>query len=223
MPRHRRRLPAAAARRLARPAGGAGAIVVVLAVALLAGCGPERVQADPAPVGTATRSAMAAPSPTPTPTAGLYDAPADAYVKPARPAILDGKPSEAAAIAFAKYYLRMYTYAYLTGDAKELNGLARAGCVFCSGVKADIADEYGQGNRDEGGAMVITRSRSHDYGVDGGFSVTMSVTQSPHRQVGASGKVVSAEAWAKDYSLTFVLFWTSERGWRLGDLAVEPA
>ncbi|MDM7854647.1 DUF6318 family protein [Cellulomonas alba] len=223
MPRHGRRLTAAAPRRIARLIAGASALVVVLAAALLAGCGPERALADPTPVAPTTRSATAAPNPTPTPSTGVYDAPADAYVKPVRPAILDGKPSEAAAIAFAKYYLRMYTYAYLTGDARDLNALARAGCVFCRGVRADIADEYGHGGRDEGGTMAVTRERSHDYGVDGGFSVTMSVTQSPHRQLDATGKLVSADAQAKDYSLTFVLFWTSGRGWRLGDLAVESA
>lgn len=223
MPRHGRRLSAAAPRRSVRRV--AAGCVVVLAGALLAGCGPTHSQADPTHVTTSTQPPAPSPTPTPTPTPsrGLYDAPADAYVKPVRPAILDGKPSEAAAIAFAKYYLRMYTYAYLTGDADGLNKLGKAGCEFCKNVARDIAREYGDGGHDEGGEISVATARAHEYGVDGIYGVWLNALQAPNRELDARGAVVVDNAEAKSDSYEFALKWDAKNGWRVAGLGVTPS
>lgn len=222
---------------MSRAAGGprAGgrvrrAVVAAALAGLVAGaaaaCGPEReVSGATTPSGSPSGAPSVSPSfvPSPSVTADRYAAPADAYVKPVRPAILDDKPSEKAAIALAEYYLRLYTYAYLTGDADELNGLARKDCTFCRNVKADLAEEYGGGGHGEGGAITFVDARSHDYGVDGGFSVSLSVRQAPNRQWDGSGVVVSDHPREESFALTFVLFWTEADGWRVGGVAVKSA
>jgi hypothetical protein len=212
-------------RAIDRLCSGVLAGVLVLGAA---GCGGDRDKAGPGPspvavttTGPASRvSDTPAPSPTPS---DIYAAPASAYVKPDRPAVLDGKPSEKAAIEFAKYYLRMYTYAYLTGDADELNKLARSDCQFCGNVKRDIADEYARKHHDEGGVMAVIDARAHDFTVDGAFDVTMSVRQAPHRTLDAYGNVLIDEPTAKPYSALFILYWTKKQGWQVAELGVKPA
>jgi hypothetical protein len=211
-------------RAIDRLCSGVLAGVLVLGAA---GCGGDRDKAGPGPspvavttTGPASRVSET-PAPTPTPS-DIYAAPASAYVKPDRPAVLDGKPSEKAAIEFAKYYLRMYTYAYLTGDADELNKLARSDCQFCAAVKKNIADEYAQKQHDEGGAATVVSARAHDFMADGAFDVTLSITQAPHRTLDVYDNVIVEESRTTSFNLTFNLDWISARGWSVEEVGVKP-
>jgi hypothetical protein len=155
------------------------------------------------------------------PTSSIFAAPADAYVKPTRPASLDGPPNEDAAIDFAKYYLRMYTYAYLTGDAADLDALGRPGCVFCANVAADIAREYGAGGHDEGGVISVDAVRAVDYDVDGFYVVTMDARQAPHREIDGLGAAATTDSQARNGRYQFATYWAQDGGWRLAELSVS--
>jgi hypothetical protein len=196
-------------------------VVAVAAASGLVGCGPQHAAADDPPLGTSSSSASPTPTPAPSPSS-IYAAPADAYVKPSRPASLDGPPSEDAAIDFAKYYLRLYTYAYLTGDAADLNALGEPGCIFCQNVAKDIAREYGSGGRDEGGVMTIDSAQAHDYGSGGFFGVSAGGRQAPNRELGSRGEAVKETGMEKEFDFNFAMYWTANDGWRLGDLGVTP-
>jgi hypothetical protein len=206
----------------------AGRVIAVLAgltaaAGALVGCGPQHGEAEAGPtIGVVTGPATvqpASPSDSPTPLA-LYTTPPEALMKPDRPDVLDGPPSEEAAVAFAKYYLQMYTYAYLTGDGKPLFVLGQPNCVYCNDAKADITREYGAGGRDEGGGATIVHSSVHDYGVNGAYKVVLYGARAPSREVDAAGNPVVEHPTATPSEWDFGLVWNEEQGWRVAQMAV---
>jgi hypothetical protein len=192
--------------------------------AVLAGCGPEHAVAGPSPtIGEVSSPATvqpASPSHSPTPTV-LYTTPPEALMKPRRPDVLDGPPSEAAAVAFAKYYLQMYIYAYLTGDGKPLYVLGQPNCVYCNNVKGNIAREYDADHHDEGGTITIEHASVHDYGVNGAFKVVLYGTQAPGREVDAQGRTVVEYREPERVEWDFGLVWNEEQGWLVAQMDAE--
>jgi hypothetical protein len=211
----------------------AGRVIAVLAgltaaAGALVGCGPQHGEAEAGPTGgtaatgPATSAAAVEPPPSSSPAPSVvYSTPPEALIKPRRPDILDGPPSEAAAVAFAKYYLQMYIYAYLTGDGKPLYVLGQPNCVYCNNVKGNIAREYDADHHDEGGTITIEHASVHDYGVNGAFKVVLYGTQAPGREVDAQGRTVVEYREPERVEWDFGLVWNEEQGWLVAQMDAE--
>ena len=55
-----------------------------------------------------------------------------------KPALQLGRPTEDSAIAFVKYFIAAYNYAYATYDTSLLEEISQPTCKFCAGVVDDV-------------------------------------------------------------------------------------
>lgn len=168
----------------------------------LAGC--TATQADVALTRTATpdrettEPATPSPTPTPTPTQTAPDlSSVDLTTPPPRPAALDAPAGEDAAAEVAKYFVLLLPYAAATHDLAGLQAISHDDCRYCNRVIELISDYESQGVRTEGGAIVVNSTdvmaRSTDY-----FTVTVTLTQQPSREIAPDGSVVEEDPGATE-------------------------
>ena len=63
---------------------------------------------------------------------------------PERPGNL-GEDSLEAAVAAAVYFLRLYQYAFVTGDTKDFEAMSEQRCVFCNNVVSNVKKIHDSG------------------------------------------------------------------------------
>src|SRR5690606_33992132 len=97
-------------------------VVVALAVALAAGC----TTPDDEPTPTAA-PATPVPDPEPEPTEQLPE-------EPEAPLPRTGTPDERDAEAAGEFFLRLYEYTVMTGDARQWKERSHPECGFCNNV-----------------------------------------------------------------------------------------
>ena len=107
----------------------AAALALVVA---LAGCGSNNPKPAPAP----TKSASTSPSPS-------------GEVAPTMPPEAKGT-DEAAAKAFVRHYLTVFSYAARTGDIADMRLLSASECKACSRLISSISHTYGAGGHADG-------------------------------------------------------------------------
>ena len=136
-------------------------VVAVLAL-VLAGCSPGRPQAeesfDPYEAAAsyrASRTEGATASAESTPSMGVLS-PEDQQLKdiaaamppPVRPPEMD-ENTQMGAIAAAVYFMKLYPYAYATGDLTQWQAMSEPECVFCASVVTNVTNLHAAGGWDD--------------------------------------------------------------------------
>ena len=199
------------ARSRRRPLGGrrgvwlAGAIGAC-AVGWLTGCGSS----PPAPQQTfADYTSTVTPTTTPTPD----PSPGPVIAAPVRPPEME-YADEAGAIAAARYFLTLGSYAMRTGDLEEWRTVSGQTCEFCDNIGALVEEAYGAGHRLTGLTVEVDEARVLGvneelavYGVEVHYKVA------PGREIDANGVEVRSFELEDAYIIIDVV--PSDRGWVL--------
>lgn len=122
----------------------AHAVVCSALAVALAGCGAGNPK--PAPPASESVSQSAAPTASASP------------VAPTLPAEATGT-SAAAAKAFVRHYLAVFSYAARTGDTDALQTLGTPACMSCNSVVAQIQKLYRAGGHAEGRGYVASHMK----------------------------------------------------------------
>lgn len=224
-----RRFATLTASRPTRPIGlrarFAGPVLAAATIAAVALAGCTATSADVAPTRTAApdheTTAGAISSPTPTPTKPAADLSAvDLTTPPPRPSALDAPAGEDAATEVARYFVLLIPYAAVTHDLDGMQALSHDDCRYCNRVIELISDYETQGVRTEGGAIAVTSAdvmaRSADY-----FTVTVTLTQQPSREIASDGSVVEEDPGATNTPYEVDVM-HADGGWQVIGL-VEPS
>lgn len=173
------------ARLTARSPGIIGTIVVALAG--LTGCSGgdddprSAVQppSDSTTVGTGLPTTLDAPTSGATPTATLQPVPAEATAQ-----------TPEGAVAFLAWWVDMYNYVELTGEAELIKQHSTDLCVFCYDAIDRIQPVYDAGGRIErDGPTVFQDLEAERYG-DNGMNIRFNGRSSVTRNLDAGGTVV---------------------------------
>src|SRR6476660_2392414 len=124
------------------------AAAALLTAAVLTGTACTSGQASPGATpssGSPATSSSASPTPTPTPTPTASYKPADASGRaqnvpvPVLPEAAKAETKEGA-IAFAKHWYTLLSYAYVTGDLGPMDAVTGATCGLCQKVRPGIQE-----------------------------------------------------------------------------------
>jgi len=161
----------------------------------------------PTPEPTATATPTTSPTPTPT---------TDVTVAPQRPEAM-ATPSADGAAAAASYFISLFPYINATGDLVEWNALSSPECTFCAGVRTNVEELHTQGNRNLGGAEILSATGTE---VDAGrwYSARLHVVIAPSVDVDASGTLLDEHP-KEDRQIDVVMTW--QDGWTIDE--VGPA
>ncbi|MCV2392686.1 DUF6318 family protein [Actinotalea sp. M2MS4P-6] len=131
--------------------GRAGAaLAVVVVVVAVAGCGSGSEPTEHADSSkAAVTTAEASPSPSGQPPSG-----SDRTQPTVSPEM--AQDDDAGAVAAARYFTELYTYATGTGDLAAWDGSTAATCSFCAAFSNVIEGVYHGGDRIDGGAMTVS-------------------------------------------------------------------
>ncbi len=179
------------------------------ALVLVAGCDSSTPSADPT---TARTVPSVTRSSTPGPPSTLEAEEFDATIPPARPAGLDGPPSQETAGEAAGYFMSLFAYVFATGDVTEWKRLSGEACDYCDGVIDAAAEYQDEGKRTSGGRIEITDVQAFDY-MPGEFAVVVAVTQHPSQVINAEGER-AGEAGVTTASAEMHLVWAHDQ-WRV--------
>ncbi len=147
--------------------------------ALLTACTGQPA-AEPTPTRTASPSPSRTAEPTPTPTAASA---------PERPAAMDD-PGSAGADATANYFIDLFEYV-VNGDVTAWQALSHPECVFCKSVSDEVGHMAAERHRQEGPNISVTSTDVTEITPGSFYGVDLRVTQGPHRELNASGAVVT--------------------------------
>jgi len=177
---------------------GLGAVLLIAAGVLVAGCTGEAAPVEPTGVTTPEVSESATPTPSPTPAA-------DVTVPPERPAAM-ATPSAEGAAAAASYFISLYPYVLATGDLTEWNAMSTETCDFCTNTRTEVDQLQSAGLRSIGGVEVMSASGkalgSHNW-----YAADLSVRMAPSTDVEADGTVVATND-GGEYDLNFAMTWS---------------
>lgn len=184
----------------------AGVATVAIASVLLSGCAgsppaPEQTFAEYTPTFT----------PTPTPTVDPNGEPV--LTAPVRPPEMES-PNEAGAIAAARYFMALGSYAMRTGDLEEWRTVSGQTCGFCDNTRLLIEETYGVGHRLTGLAMEVDEARV--LGVDeelAVYGVELHYVVAPGAEVDETGTQIQSFESQDAYIIIDVI--PSYRGWVL--------
>ena len=185
------------------------AAVVAGMIALVAGGCTE--SPTPRPTTSPTPSRSETPSPSATPTA-------DAAMPPQRPEAMASADADGAAAA-ASYFISLFPYVHATGDFAEWDALSAPGCQFCSGVRADVVDVLGRGNRTLSSAEILSAS-GLEIEADRWYSATLHVSIGPSTEVDSQGGAVQEHP-AEDRTIDVVMTWSD--GWQIDEVGPAAA
>lgn len=133
-------------------------VVVAAAAVALSGCnsGSDPNSTGTSPSVSATESVTPSATPTPTPTAAYKPAdatgPAQNVPVPVLPEVAKTETKEGLE-AFVGYWYAALSYAYETGDTRNLEGLSGPGCVFCAGLGDGVKEAFEGGRWITGGRI----------------------------------------------------------------------
>ncbi|WP_354214407.1 MULTISPECIES: DUF6318 family protein [unclassified Arthrobacter] len=129
----------------------------VVGALALSGCnagGEPNQTASPSPA--ATESVVPSPTPAPTATAAYKPAsasgPAENVPVPMLPEVAKTETKEGLE-AFTAYWYSTLSYAYETGDTRNLATISGPNCVFCSGLREGITTAWRDGRWVNGGKI----------------------------------------------------------------------
>ncbi|WP_447587149.1 DUF6318 family protein [Cellulomonas persica] len=183
-------------------------------------------RADPVDATQSAAPATAAADPSPAalqPTASATDVPTgaalDVRVPPARPAALEGPPTEENAKAVARYFLSLFPYVVATGDLEAWDALSGEPCSYCSSVRAFVSEIHDAGNHGEGGAFELGFTSGFDVGA-GEFVVGIEYIETPSQTVAPDGTVVEDFPETLSYKANFSLAWTGS-SWVVNGVQVD--
>lgn len=201
----------------------AATIATVAAVGLvLTGC-----NTGGGPGGTDTASPAVSQTPsvtaTPTPTAAPAYVPASASGRaqnvpvPVLPEVAKTETKEGA-IAFARYWFQVLSYAYETGELSLLNALTPQTCGPCQKSAEAIKAWHSDGRWLVGGQIstpAVDTTFSKD--VNGKYKVSAQVHQVPLSYLRADGTVAHTDPQAADQGNLLVISYSSD-SWRLDEV-----
>src|SRR6478735_368685 len=199
------------------------AAAALLTAAVLTGTACTSGQASPGATpssGSPATSSSASPTPTPTPTLTASYKPADASGRaqnvpiPVLPEAAKAETKEGA-IAFAKHWFSLLSYAYETGDLEPLNLVTLNSCESCAKAKAVITAWNTDGKWLIGG-ILSTPSVSTEFvrDPDAHYQVAVQAHQTPLTYVRKDGSIARSDAQPDDTgNLLFVSF--ADGKWRL--------
>jgi len=197
------------------------AAAALLTAAVLTGTACTSGQASPAATpsnGLPASSSSATPTPTPTPPASYK--PADAAGRaqnvpvPVLPEAAKAETKEGA-IAFAKHWFSLLSYAYQTGDLKPLDSVTLNSCEPCAKAKTVITAWNTDGKWLIGG-ILSTPSVSTEFvrDPDALYQIAVQAHQTPLTYVRKDGSIARSDAQPDDTgNLLFVSF--ADGNWRL--------
>lgn len=178
------------------------------ALALVAGCdgsAPAAAPTTPLPVATVSRT----PDPSPTPTTTSDVAEFDVTVPPARPAGLDGPPSEETAKDVATYFVLLSPYVFATGDFSEWKALSGKSCKYCASTVAQVEDERGAGKQRTGNRLEIQDVQAVEmHQKDGRYIVGITMKEHEGQLLRADGTVEEDSNYVLEMRVEVLAAWT---------------
>jgi hypothetical protein len=195
-------------------------IAVVALFGLVTACTPgaapdPAVKASSSP--SSTPAALSTQRSTPTATASAI---ADAATLPQRPKELDAKPSPAAAIAVARYFIQLYPYTYATGDLAAWNALSHRQCKFCRSTHDNVRNAVGKGNHGTGGLIEINDEQVRENSPGSSYEVVLDYIQRATKVLDAKGNAIRTYPESAPSRVTLVLHW-DKRGWIVRGVSVD--
>ena len=128
-------------------------------------------------------------------------------------------PDADGAAAAASYFISLFPYVHATGDFAEWDALSAPGCQFCSGVKTDVAEVLGRGNRTLSSAEVLSAS-GLEVEANRWYSATLHVSIGPSTEVDPQGAPVREHP-AEDRAIDVVMTWSD--GWQIDEIGPATA
>ncbi|TFH72170.1 DUF6318 family protein [Cellulomonas sp. HD19AZ1] len=164
----------------------------------------------PEPTTSATPDRSAPPSPSATPTS----APTQGMTAPPERPDAMATPNADGAAAAASYFISLFPYVHATGDFTEWDALSAPGCQFCSGVRSDVVEVRGRGNRTLSSAEVLSAS-GLEIEANRWYSATLHVSIGPSTEVDPQDAPVREHP-AEDRAIDVVMTWSD--GWQIDEI-----
>lgn len=183
---------------------------VLLVALVFGGCTAESSPAPPRPDPNTAVDVAPTPTPSPEGTSGAPVPPAEAP-----------SPTVESAEQTATYFLRLYPYAYVSGDLSDWDRLASPNCQYCARTRDDVRRIQSSAHRVTGGEVEVTTTRSDEVTPGEMFSVLVDYDEAPSEEVDAEGAVVAASDGGR-YTALFALRW-SEQAWVVEAVDINKA
>ena len=176
----------------------------LLLVAAATGC--SNGSADPSPPPTAPGSRAST-----TTTSSAPVAAPSTNAAPTLPAAAQ-QPTRDGAVAFVRYYIDLYNYAFKSLDPSPLIPISGPDCIFCKSVIQNVSDVRSKQEHTEGGRLVVVGAVASPGTPSQGILVATSVDQEAGKTLKADDTVAGVVAAHRGFAIDTAVHW-KDGGW----------